>query len=97
VRDEEHQIVGGIQVVLVPSLERRSQHDLYKTATGDKKGEFKIVGVAPGEYKLFALEGAEPDAYFDPDFMAPLENYGETIKVEENSRNTANLEVVPGY
>jgi hypothetical protein len=94
VTDGEQRAASGVQVVVVPALEHRAEHDLYKTATSNKEGQFKIVGIAPGEYKLFALEGTEPDAYLDPDFIAALENYGETLKVEENSSNIENLKVL---
>jgi hypothetical protein len=94
VTDGEQRAASGVQVVVVPALEHRAEHDLYKIATSNKEGQFKIVGIAPGEYKLFALEGTEPDAYLDPDFIAALENYGETLKVEENSSNIENLKVL---
>jgi hypothetical protein len=92
--DGEQQAASGVEVVAVPAIEHRSEHDLYKTTTSNKEGRFKIVGLAPGDYKLFALEGAEPGEYLDPDFMARFEDYGESLNVEENSSNIVNLKVL---
>jgi protocatechuate 3,4-dioxygenase beta subunit len=91
--DEEQHAASGVEVLLVPAHEHRQERDLYKTVLSNKEGQFDIVGVAPGEYKLFALPEVEPDAYLDPDFMAPLEDYGQVINVEENSSNMAFLKV----
>jgi protocatechuate 3,4-dioxygenase beta subunit len=93
--DEEQHAASGVEVVLVPALDHRQERDLYKTGFTNKEGRFDIVGIVPGEYKVFALAVMEPDAYLDPDFMAPLEDYGQVINVEENSSNMAFLKVLP--
>jgi uncharacterized protein (DUF2141 family) len=93
--DEEQRAASGVEVVLVPAPEHRQERDLYRKVLSDKEGRFNIVGIAPGEYKLFVLPEVEPDAYLDPTFMAPFEDYGQVINVEENSSNTAFLKVLP--
>ena len=61
----------------------------------NKDGQFTLLDIAPGEYKLFAIPGVESEAYFDPEFIGPLEDYGQVINVEENSSNMAFLKVLP--
>ena len=61
----------------------------------NKDGQFTLLDIAPGEYKLFAIPGVESEAYFDPDFIGPLEDYGQVINVEENSSHVALLKVLP--
>jgi protocatechuate 3,4-dioxygenase beta subunit len=93
--DEEQNTARGVEVVLVPAVEHRQERDLYRTALSNKEGQFNLVGIAPGEYKLFALPEVEPEAYFDPNFIGPLEDYGQVINVEENSSHVALLQVLP--
>ena len=92
--DEEQTTAKGVEVVLVPAPEHRQERDLYRTALTNKEGQFNFLGVPPGEYKLFAVPGVEPEAYFDPDFIGPLEDYGQVINVEENSSHVELLKVL---
>jgi len=57
--------------------------DMYKTISTDAEGHFEIKGLPPGDYKVFALQGFEKDAWLDPDFFKPYENRGLAIKVGE--------------
>ena len=51
-------------VALVPdAFDLRNRSDLYRSATTDAQGNFRSASVAPGNYKLFAWEWAEPDAW----------------------------------
>ena len=57
----------GVTVVLLPDVRRRT--DLYKTATTDPSGRFRIDRVPPGDYRAFAWQEISDGAWQDPDFM----------------------------
>ena len=85
VEDERKQPAGGVFVTLLPDLPtaRLYRTDMYKTTSTDAEGRFEIKGLPPGDYKVFALEGFEKDAWLDPEFFKPYENRGLAIKVGE--------------
>jgi hypothetical protein len=90
--DEQQQRVDGARIVLVPDPPHREQYALYKITTS-QGGAFELYGVAPGNYKLFAWRDVEPDAYFDPDFLANFEDQGRPIAIDENGKNTTTVQV----
>ena len=85
VEDDRKQTVPGVFVTLIPDIPtaRLYRTDMYKTTSTDADGRFEIKGLPPGDYKVFALEGFEKDAWLDPDFFKPYENRGTTVKVGE--------------
>jgi hypothetical protein len=85
VEDDRKQSVPGVFVTLIPDIPtaRLYRTDMYKTTSTDAEGRFEIKGLPPGDYKVFALEGFEKDAWLDPDFFKPYENRGTAIKVGE--------------
>ena len=67
-------------VALVPdAFDLRNRSDLYRSATTDAQGNFHLASVVPGNYKLFAWEWAEPDAWQNPEFIRPIESTGKAI------------------
>jgi hypothetical protein len=86
--NDEQQSATGVKVVLVPTPLRPGEPDLYKTGVSDREGQFKILGIAPGDYEVFAVESAESDEFLDPDFVASVADYGERVTVRENSTTT---------
>ena len=92
VSDARLQPSTGVVVVLIP--DNRDRMDLYKTATSDQSGHFIIRGIAPGDYKLFAWEDIENNAYFDPDFMRRSESSGKPVRVTESSKQFLNMQIL---
>jgi hypothetical protein len=78
-------------VVLMPDSPKRDQFRLYRLATTDQLGRFFLRGIAPGDYKLFAWEDVEVNAWQDPDFLKPFEEKGRSVHIEENGRQTVEL------
>lgn len=85
---------AGATVVLIPEPSRREQRYRYKTATADPAGKFKLAGIAPGDYKVFAWEDLESGAYFDPEFIKPVEERGQPFSIKENAHDTAQLKLI---
>jgi hypothetical protein len=86
----------NVVVALVPEsplLRRRS--DLYKSATTDAYGKFAFPVVAPGAYKLFAWEYAQPGAWQDAQFMQAYEAAGKPIRVTEGRNPEVLVTAIP--
>jgi hypothetical protein len=96
VRDAGGKTAAYATVVLVPSLLRRNNSDLYVKWITDLSGKFSIPTVSPGEYKIFAW-GDPPygEPWQNSDFMAVYEAFGEPIQIGPNSETSVQLKVLP--
>jgi hypothetical protein len=92
VEDEGGQPVSGVFVTLVSGIAtaRLYRTDMLKTTSTDEDGRFQISNLPPGEYKVFALEGFEKDAWLDPEFFKPYEDRGTAVMVGEGRVFTLN-------
>jgi hypothetical protein len=93
VRDEKAQPAAGVRVVLVPDT-MRDQVQLFKDAVSDQNGRFSIPGIRPGDYKVFAWEGLERFAYFDPEVLRRYAPKGKAIHLSESSNETVDLQMI---
>src|SRR5207245_11178431 len=92
----EQRAAIGAPVVLAPSdAKRHDQIQYYRTVTTDQYGRFLLRNVVPGSYKLFAWEYIEDGAVLDSDFMKPVEEVGQPVLIQENSRTSARLKLIP--
>lgn len=82
------------QIVLIPSIQRRSNQQLFRVGASDQNGVFTIRGVTPDEYRAFALEKLEAGEYQDPEFVAGFENRAVTVGVRSGSVSDLNLRVI---
>jgi hypothetical protein len=73
----------SVSVVLIPEL--RSRTDLYRVSTTDQHGQFAFADVAFGNYRIFAWEGLEAGAYWDPNFLRRFEDRGKLVKILDGS------------
>jgi hypothetical protein len=93
---DTQQPVAGATVVLIPQdKERREQQRDYRIATTDQSGGFNLSSVVPGEYQVYAWEDVESGAYFDPEFMTPIESKGQKISLHEKDQLSLQLTVIP--
>jgi hypothetical protein len=95
VQNEKAEPAAAALVVLAPEASRRSLRYLYKSTGTDQNGHFTIKGVKPGDYKVFAFEGLEFDAYYDPEFLKPLESKGEAVSIKESAHESVQVKVIP--
>jgi hypothetical protein len=80
--------------VLLPEPSRREWAGPFKRGTTDQYGRFKIRGVAPGTYSVFAFEKAEDaDNTDDPELLKPIESQGKSVEIEENGKQTVQLKL----
>lgn len=73
-------------VVLVPDVRRRT--DLYKTTSTDSSGRFRFDRIPPGDYKVFAWQEVDDEAWYDPEFMRAYENRGTPVRIVEGQTQT---------
>jgi hypothetical protein len=78
-------------VCLVPDPARPELTYRIKSATAGGDGRFTFAGVAPGEYRLYALEQLKRDPYGDLEFLKPFESKALQLTVKEGERKRADL------
>jgi len=92
VLDSKHQPSPHATVVLVPDRTEAMQR--YKSGTTDQNGHYVLRGVAPGKYKLYALDQIDGGAFYDPDYMKAFENNGDSLDVTEGSKLSHDLQLI---
>ncbi len=95
VLDAELLPLAGVTVVLAPEPNHRHLHRLFQSTTTDSQGRYRLSGIAPGTYKLFAFDDLEPGIWRDPQFLLPYEALGTAVTVRENSRQSFELKLIP--
>jgi hypothetical protein len=81
----------GAWVCLVPEPPRPELTYRIKSATATGDGKFTFAGVAPGEYRLYALDQLKRDPYGDLEFLKPFESRATKLTVKEGERKRADL------
>jgi hypothetical protein len=69
----------GMMVLLVP--EDLSHLGLLRRDQSDSDGSFSLPNVAPGRYRLLALDGDSQLAYHDPAVIGPYLTHGQSVSV----------------
>jgi Carboxypeptidase regulatory-like domain len=67
----------------------------YYGVLADDTGKFKINGVAPGRYKIFALEKIAVASYRNPESVELLDALGEEIEIPEGDKVQAHPKLIP--
>jgi hypothetical protein len=86
--------VGGAWVVLVPNPPRRDREEMYSVKVADGFGRFSLLGLPPGDFKLFAWEHVQGTNYTDPDVFEAFEGRGTPAHIEERQPQTVQLEAI---
>jgi len=82
-------------VALVPDPPLPHRSDLYKSVSTDAAGRFRLQGVTPGTYHVFAWETVDRGAWQDPEFIRMYENRGKMIRISERTDENVQLTVIP--
>jgi hypothetical protein len=93
--NERREPMANVTVALVPDGALRQRMDLYRTATTDVSGRFRMQGVSAGRYKAYAFEDVAVDAWQSPDFLRPYEGRGVAVEIRDGNQSSADLQVVP--
>ena len=89
--------VPSIEVVLIPDISRRHRPDQYRVATSDEDGHVTFRGIPPGEYKLFAWENPEPNAYLNADFVRVYDDLAARIRIAPGENNPVSIRSIPSF
>jgi hypothetical protein len=93
--NDRREPMPNVTVALVPDGALRQRIDLYRTATTDMTGRFRMQGIALGSYKAYAFEEVPSDSWQNADFMRPLESRGVAVEVRDANPATADVPVIP--
>jgi hypothetical protein len=86
--------LAGITVVAVPEAGERSRGDRFKQVASDESGRFRIQGLAPGSYTLFAFEDIEEGAWHDPEVLRSFGSRGTSVRVADGNDENVTLTVI---
>jgi hypothetical protein len=93
--DGANRAVANAQVVLVPDANRRLSPMMFRSTTSGEDGRFTLRGIPPGDYKLFAWQRIEPNAYMNPNFLAGFEILGLPLTIQPGSAGTVTVRMIP--
>jgi hypothetical protein len=92
--DKDSKPVPATQVVLVPDRQR-DRRELFKATNTDQSGRFTLLGIPPGDYKVFAWDEIEPFAFTDPEILRQYEPQAKAVRIGELSKETFEMKVIP--
>ena len=92
--NDKQKPMPGIQAVLIPSRQL-NRIDLYKTAVTDDKGHFTMRGITPGDYKIYAWEALEQNAWFDSDLLRQFEQKGKFMQISDGAKEIVEVKMIP--
>jgi len=95
IRDSAGKPLAGVTAVIVPPQSRRQNRLLYRTAVSDSSGHFKIAGIAPGDYFIFAWQNMPEGAYFNEWFLSRYEDAGKKVSLGPGPLVGIDLKAIP--
>jgi hypothetical protein len=93
--NERREPMPNVTVALVPDAARRARFDLYRSATSDAAGRFRLPDVPPGDYAALAFDGVESGEWQSAEFVAPYEDRGKPVRVVDGMPTTVELVALP--
>jgi hypothetical protein len=82
-------------VVIAPVGPYHNLARYYYGTTANDKGKFHISGIAPGKYKIFAVEKMAPASFRTPEAADQLDELGEVIELAEGATLEAHPKLIP--
>ncbi len=83
-------------ILLAPAGKFSHVLSFYSQGVTDEAGHFRMEGLTPGSYKLYAFEAMEYGAWQDPEFLKAFESYGEKVEIAEGTNSPKELQLIPG-
>lgn len=83
-------------ILAAPEGEAVSLSARYATTGVDEDGNFRLRGLYPGSYRLYAFEDLEPGAWLDPNFLANYRDSGTSVQLQEGLSSELRLKAIPG-
>ena len=93
--DSANHPFAGATVGLVPDAARRNSPDQYRATESEADGHFSLRGIPPGDYRLFAWQNIEPNAYLNDVYMTGFEPLGVLMTVAPGSEGNISVRLIP--
>jgi len=93
VRSGENAAAGSVIVLIPESDELRRVPRYALTAKSDTAGEYRVAGVIPGDYLLFAVPPSADHGYFALDFPERHTDIAVPVSVDPSTTQTVNLKL----
>jgi hypothetical protein len=87
--------IANAPVALVPDAAHRQRADLYRSTSTDEFGHFRLQGIPPGDFALFAWEDIEDGLWRDPEFIQRNEASGKSVRIVEGGRENIEITAIP--
>jgi hypothetical protein len=94
VKSDAGKEAGPAYVLAAPDGKYGHVLSFYTAVNTDEKGHFKLKGLTPGRYKLFAFEALQYCAWCDPNFLKPLASQGEVVEVSEGVNPSKEVHII---
>jgi beta-lactamase regulating signal transducer with metallopeptidase domain len=96
VKDGDGAAVAEATVALVPQeAGRRMQPLFYRSSRTDPSGNFKLTGLIPGEYKVYAWTRVDGEPWVSAEFLKPLDSKGKSVTLRDGGSQMVELRVIP--
>ena len=82
-------------IVLAPIGPFHDVARFYYIAVSDDRGKFQFAHVAPGKYRIFALESLAPQPFRSPEAADQLGDLGTEIELTEGAELTVRPKLIP--
>jgi protocatechuate 3,4-dioxygenase beta subunit len=95
VLDKNEKPFPGADVIAFPADPKlRKRMDMVQAGTADQQGRFKLRGVRPGEYTVFALADSQEQPFTTAAFQKTNSGKMQTVKLEAGNKQQVQLEVI---
>ncbi len=92
--NEKGDPVSGVLVNIVPQGRMANRRDLRKVVASDQNGKFQQSGLAPGDYRVVALDGTDTNLAVAEDFVAELGNNAPSVTVHSGGNESVEVKIV---
>lgn len=94
VKTESGDPAGPAHVLAAPDGKFGRVLSFYSLADADEKGHFRMKGLTPGHYKLYAFDSLNYCAWCDPDFLKPFADGGLPVDIREGANPSKKLRLI---
>lgn len=88
--DVSGQPMSSVWVAVLPDNGLRFRID-HKYSSTNASGQFRVEGLPPGDYTVFAWEGAERGDWQQPEFIRKYDGRGSTVHIDEGGKATVQV------
>ena len=92
--DRDNRPIPTASVVLVPDIARRYRPDQYRVAIAGTDGQAVIRGIPPGNYKVFAWDNLEPNAYMNSEYVRRYEDLGVPVRIAPGENSAISVRAI---